>query len=343
MPPSDARRAARFRQAGALLRRRGGALLMVLWLSAALSAIAFSVATSVRAEIGRTTTALEGLKTYYMACGAAERAVNYMLYGPGPRSPLGIPRWWEPGIPLILLPFPDGAAAVEVIPESSRFNVNTVSGDELFKLLLALGLSPEAARQAGQAVLHWRGGGGGPLDTMYLSRTPSFRAPHASVDQLEELMSVMGITPELFYGGYARTPEGGLVPRPGLRDCLSVYSTGTNFDINTVSPAVMLAVGVPPSSVEAVVNLRRQVPIRELGVVAPFLGPAAGRFRIGGDLIYTLRATARLRRPDGALSDLRRSVSMTVQLYTKTSPDAFRVLAWQDNAAAPPLFNVWPN
>jgi general secretion pathway protein K len=323
--------------------QRGGALLMVLWLSAALSAIAFSVAISVRSEIDRTSTSVEGLRAYYMACGAAERAVNYMLYGPGPRNPLGAPLWWEPGMPLILLPFPDGAAAVEVIPESSRFNVNTISSEDLFKLLLALGLPPDAARQVAQAVLHWRGGGGGTLDTLYLSRTPSFRAPHASVDQLEELMSVMGITPELFYGGYARTPDGGIVPRPGLRDCLSVYSSGAPFDINTVSPAVMLASGVPPAGVEALVNLRRQAPIRAIGAVAPLLGPAVGRFRVGGDQVYTLRATARLRRPDGALSDLRRSVAMTVQLYTKTSPDQFRVLAWQDNAAAPPLFNVWPN
>lgn len=324
-------------------RQKGGALLMVLWLSAALSAIAFSVATSVRAEIDRASTAVEGLRAHYMAVGAAERAVNYMLYGPGPRTPLGTARWWEPGQPLILLAFPDGVAAVEVIPESAKFNVNTISGEDLFRVMMALGLPPEMARHASQAVLHWRGAGGGPMDTMYLSRTPSFRAPHASVDQLEELMSVMGITPELYYGGYQRTPEGALVPRPGLKDCLSVYSAGTLFDINTVSPAVMLAVGVPPPGVEAVVNLRRMAPIRQMAAVAPMLGPAAGRFRIGGDQVYTLRATARLRRPDGALSDLRRSVSMTVQLYTKTSPDAFRVLAWQDNAAAPPLFNVWPN
>ena len=39
--------------------RRGGALLMVLWLSAALSAIAFSVALTVRSELGRATTTTE--------------------------------------------------------------------------------------------------------------------------------------------------------------------------------------------------------------------------------------------------------------------------------------------
>ena len=43
---------------------------------------------------------------------------------------------------------------------------------------------------------------------MYLARSPSFRAPHASLELIEELMSVAGITPELFHGGYTRTPEG---------------------------------------------------------------------------------------------------------------------------------------
>ena len=144
--------------------RRGGALLMVLWLSAALSAIAFSVATSVRSEISRTDTAIEGLRAYYLACGAAERAVNYMLYGPGPRNPFGAPRWWEPGQAAIILPFPRGLAIVEVIPESSKFNVNSISRDDLIKLFLVLGLPPEAAQQTAEAVLHWRGtAGGSPL------------------------------------------------------------------------------------------------------------------------------------------------------------------------------------
>ncbi len=325
------------------IRRKGGALLMVLWLSAALSAIAFSVANLVRSEIARTDTSVEGLRAYYLACGAAERAVNYMLYGPGPRNEAGLARFYEPGQPLILLPFPEGLAAVEVIPESSKFNINTISAEDLVKVLMVLGLPPEGAQQVSQAVLHWRGGSQSTLDTVYLTRVPSFRAPHASLEQLEELMSVMGITPELYYGGYSRSPEGAIVPRPGLRDCVSVYSGGGPFDINSVSPAVMQAIGVPPMGIEAVVNLRSQGPIRQMAAVAPMLGPVAGRFRTGGDLIYTLRATARLRRPDGKLSDLRRTVAMTVQMQSQTSPEGFRVLAWQDNAAAPPVFNVWPN
>ena len=324
--------------------RRGGALLMVLWLSAALSAIALSVALSVRSEITRADTAMEGLRAYYLACGAADRALNYMLYGPGPRNPLGVPRFWEPGIPLLLMPFPEGEAAVEVIPESSKLNVNQVSDRELATLLAVLGVPPEGAQQIAMAVLNWRGGGGSPLDQMYLMRSPSFRAPHASLEQIEELMSIAGITPELFHGGYTRTLQGGLVPRPGLRDCLSVYSGGTALDLNTAEPAVMLALGGPPQGVETLVNMRRQMVIRQqqVGAVMGLLGPAAGRFRLGGDRIYTLRATARMRRPDGVLSDLRRTVAMTVQIDSKSSPDLFRVLAWQDQAAGQSIFSVWP-
>ncbi len=318
---------------------------MVLWLSAALSAIAFSVALTVRNEVSRADTNLDGLRAYYLACGAADRAANYMVYPQGQRYPNGRPRFWEPGLPLLVMDFPSGQAVVEIRAESAKLNVNTVNGDDLNKLLLALGLPAEQARVTAMAILHWRGGGGGPFDQMYLASSPSFRAPHASFQQIEELMAVSGITPDLFYGGYVRTPQGGLVPRSGLRDCLSIFSSSTGLDINSVDPALMLAVGVPPPAVEAVVNLRRRTPIirEQLGEVMPLLGPAAGRFRVGGEKIYTLRATARVRRQDGTLSDLRRSVAMTIQIYSRISPDNFRILAWQDNAAGRQLFDVWPN
>jgi len=43
---------------------RGGALLAVLWLSAALAAIAFSLANTVRGETERASTAVDGLRSY---------------------------------------------------------------------------------------------------------------------------------------------------------------------------------------------------------------------------------------------------------------------------------------
>lgn len=322
-------------------RGRGGALLMVLWLSAAVAAIAFSVALRVRSELERASAGREGLQAYYLACGALERALNYMRYGPGPRDASGRARWWDPRMPRLELRFPEGAAVVEIIPESSKLNINFALRDDLERLLGALGVEPGRARLIAGAILHWRGSELSDLDTLYLASVPSFRAPRASLEQIEDLMSVAGVTPELFYGGYARTPEGAPYRRAGLRDCLSVFSSGRQFDINTVEPAVMVSVGVAPAAAEMIVRMRQQQPITDLSRVAPLLGPAAVRFRMGGDNIYTLRATARLRRPDGGWSEARRTVAMTIQLQSAVSPEGFRVLAWDESALPSPEVEPW--
>ena len=57
-------------------KQRGAALLAVLWLSAILAAIAFSLATTVRGETERTSTLTEGVRGYYFATGALERAAG---------------------------------------------------------------------------------------------------------------------------------------------------------------------------------------------------------------------------------------------------------------------------
>lgn len=328
-------------------RRRGGALLAVLWLSVGLAAIAFSVAAMVRGEVGRAGNAVEGLKARYLAAGALDRALNYMLYGPGQDLPNGMVQYWRPGIPLLLMRFPEGDAAVEMIPESSRLNVNLAPPDDLNRLLLAMGLPPMMAQTVTAAILDWRGAAGTSteFDRFYLAMTPSFRAPHASIEQIEDLLSVRGITPELFHGGYQRAQDGTLVPRTGLKDCLSVFSSGGALDLNTAEPETMLAAGAPPPAVQAVVSLRRIAPIREaqLGMLAPMFGSSFGRFRIGGDSIYTLRATARPRLQDGSLAETRRTATMTVIVNQKLYEEGFSVLRRNDDAISERmLFDVWP-
>jgi general secretion pathway protein K len=332
-----------------LVWRRGGALLAVLWLSAALSAIAFAVAMTVRGEVGRTETAVESLRAHYLATGALDRAYNYLLYGPGPMMPDGRVRFWQPGTPVLPLFFPEGVAMVEVIPESARLSVNLAPEEEIFRLLMALGVPDMPAREITMAIVDWRtpppDGGLSAFDRIYLTRTPSFRAPHASFEQIEELLSVHGITPELFHGRYDRLPDGTFVARPGLRDCLSVYSNNSALDINAVEPEVMLAVGAPPSAVEMIVANRRAGPLtpQQFNVASIVLGSAAGRFRVGGDRIYTLQAFARPRRPDGQLSDLVRSASMTVQLNTQYTDLGTRVLQYRESTPGARMrFELWP-
>src|SRR3954468_21591063 len=95
-------------------RNRGSALLAVLWLSLALSAIAFAVASTVHGETERVSTAVDGVKTYYLATGAIERAILYME-----RGRLGPVADDHPSYradrPVLRMTFPGGEAEVEVI------------------------------------------------------------------------------------------------------------------------------------------------------------------------------------------------------------------------------------
>src|SRR5208282_1869091 len=139
----------------------------------------------------------------------------------------------------------------------------------------------ERASEIVAAIIDWRQAGfNSPFDQYYLSLTPSFRARHASFEEIEELLAVKGITPDFYYGA-------------GLDQCVSIYGATDRFDANTAHPGVLASLGFSPSEVRAIVERRRAQPFASLEEVSGF-GPPAGRLRIGGGSIFTLRATARL-------------------------------------------------
>ena len=316
--------------------RRGGALLAVLWLAAALSAIAFSLAETVRGEAERAGTALDGARAYYLATGAIERTLLYMQWGGGGAAPGQLPRYWAPWMNRLALSFPTGEAMVEIIPESSKLNLNSAPPEALLLLLLALGAEPGRAEEITAAIVDWRSPGLRvgltPFDHYYLSRSPSFRSRNASFEEVEELLLVRGMTPELFHGTYERDVQGRLVPRGGLKDCVSIFGTTRRFNVNTAHPALLAAAGLSPEMVRAIVETRAVQPFRTAEQLASF-GPAAARLGIGGDSTYTLRATARPRTLDGKPSDVRRTVAATFKLVP-SGDRPHTILRWQDSAWA---------
>jgi general secretion pathway protein K len=319
-------------------RSRGAALLAVLWLTAALSAIAFTLANSVRGEIERSSTDADGLKAYYLAEGAIDRTLVYIESGSAFSGPDGKPLFQIDVTRVLNLNYPTGVAQVEYIPERSKLNVNTAPPVELARLLAALGVDPIRAQLVAAAIVDWRGGTPGgsfsEFDQYYMSLTPSFQARHASLQEIEELLLVRGISPDLFYGGYTHGADGKLIPHHGLRDCLSVYGSTGALDVNTVAPEAMVAVGIPPETAAAIVALRRTAPILNMAQLAPFsVGAGAGRLGMVGGTFATLRATARLRLPNGQLSDLRRTVSTLVKFLGPEWDPPFHVMRWYDNAA----------
>ena len=314
-------------------RRDGSALIAVLWLVAALSAIAFTVASTVRSEVGRVSNATDGLKAYYLATGAIERALLYLQWGQYYRNPDGTSRYYDGG-PVMRFEFPTGRAVVEMIPETSKLNLNSALPEELNNLLLALGAGPERARQIALGIVDWRTPQLDPSAGLSLLETSSFGPRHASFQEIEELLLVRGMTAELFYGTYERDPQGGLMRRHGLEDCLSVYGSPGALDVNTADPAVLAAVGIPPDKVSLIVRLRQQAPILGLEQLNAISHgePGTERLGIASGTIFTVRATAQCRLADGTLSDAHRSVAVLLKLLDRAKfSEPYHVLRWYDN------------
>ncbi len=327
---------------------RGGALLAVLWLSAGLAAIALSVSSNVRSETDRVSTAGDGLRASYLAAGALERGILWVMWGNSGLSyaaPDGLPRFWTPSMRRLPMRFPSGDALVEVIPENSKLNINTAPPEDLYRVIFAVSGDPARAQQITDGIVDWRTPSPEPsvFDQYYFSLGPTFRARHASFVEVEELLLVKGMSPELFYGNYTTGPDGRLYARGGLRDCLSSWGSLGPFDVNTASPALLEAMGMTPEATADLIARRQQQPFQTLQEA----GPLPPRVTLSnGFTIYTLRASARLRLPNGAYSEVVRTAAATIKLFDPTkAPRAMDVLRWYDDAwsqAAMPPFPGMP-
>ena len=319
---------------------RGGALLTVLWLSAGLAAVAFSASTLVRSEADRASTSADGLRAHYLAEGAVERALFWLNWGYGGNASTNpaasvagspaMPRFWKFNQSRLTMAFPSGDAIVDVIPETAKFNINTISSDDLYRVALAVSADANRARVIADAVIVRRTANAG---------SSTFSPAAASLQNIEEMLQVPGVTPELFYGNYVAggpLENGGeLYARGGLRDCLSVWGAQGPFDLNSAAPALMEAIGTSPDVVRTLVARRQIQPFSSLQEVRGILGTAPlNRLTLGGGYsLYTLRATARLRRPDGSYTEVIRTAGATVKLLDQRKQQQPPVvLRWYDDA-----------
>jgi general secretion pathway protein K len=242
-------------------------------------------------------------------------------------------QFYSAATPVLRMSFPTGEAEVEVIPEAAKYSINHSKPEDLLRLLASLGTSPDQAQNVVSAIVDWRTPGDvSPFDQYYLSLVPSFRARHASFEEIEELLVLRGMTTDLYYGTYDRDAGGRLFRRGGLNECVSVYGAVDRFDANTAHPAVLASLGLSPQQVQSLVERRRRQPFLNDGDLGDYAPAAGGRLRVGGNSIFTLRATARLRLQDGKLSDMRRSVGAMVKMMPAGYDSPYHIMRWYDNA-----------
>ena len=307
---------------------RGSALLAVMWLSIALTVIAFTLSRTVRTEFDRADLNVDSTRAYFLARGGIERAMMYLLNQRNPQDVRAGPGF-VPGQRWMRFSFPAGDVAVQIESESGKLSVNNTAPEALARTLAAAGVDAvlagsmagriEAARSASRAqILNTQQNTGGASS---FSRRPS------SFQYLEELLMVPGITLELLYGTYRQNFEGNWMRIGGLHRHLSVLGSPT-VDVNYASPEVLHAAGVPGPMIASILEMREVAPIgRDFPGIAEIVNQS-GPIRVSGagpSRAFTLWAEARLH-----TGKTRRMVGALVQRGQAVGSEPIRVVRWYD-------------
>jgi hypothetical protein len=294
--------------------------------------VGFALANTVRGETERASTTVDEVRAYYLAAGAVDRAAVEILWTMINPNDLRIPK----GATRLDYQFNSGMAHVEIIPETAKLDVNFIQPDRLARLLEGVGAPADRIPGIVAGIIAWREGQGGPLSSL---PGPTFPGGKASIQEIEEIMAVRGVTPDLFYGTYVPTEgpggeRGRLIRRSGLVDCLSVFGSKEQVDANTADPAVLHALGMPDSGIQALLAQRNVMPLDagKLGAMMPLFGVAGPMLKIGGNSIMNVRATGRVRTANGQLSDLKRTVAAMVKYMPKEYDSPIHILRWYDTA-----------
>lgn len=318
--------------------QRGVALLVVLWLAAALSVMAMTTAYLVRTEVEAVRNQIEAQRGYYLARGGIEAAVYSIIRSATPQ-PAGAERSGQaveflPGQRWLRFDFAGGSGVVEVAPENAKLNVNQASAEQLAALFQTLGLAANESAQLAAAIVDWRtpqgSMAGSSFDSFYAGLPQPYAARHAPLEHLEELLPVRGMSREVFFGRMEQNLRGEWQKWPPLGDLLTTETTWGAVNPNYAPDEVLRVLpGWNDALAAAVVAARKAAPFRsleELQAAVPGVSSVAllSPLTFLQGPAYTLTATGFL--PD---SGVRRSVRALVRIAPDL-PLYHRVLAWWD-------------
>ena len=150
----------------------------------------------------------------------------------------------------------NGSYKLSMTDESGKININTLtdsSGIVLNNLLVNLGIEKETTDTIVDSILDWKSPTGlhrlHGADSSYYSSLPNpYKAKNANFDNLEELLLVKGVTPDILYGNGQR---------PGLIRFMTIYGNATRININAAAPELLKAIPfISADAVQKIIVLR---------------------------------------------------------------------------------------
>jgi general secretion pathway protein K len=206
--------------------------------------------------------------------------------------------------------------AVSFVSEAARIDLNAAPKELLAGLLSVLGGSAEDARQFADRIVGWRTRatpeGAGKEDALYLAAGRTYSPRQGPFAHVNELALVLGLPPAL-------------VER--ALPFVTVFSGAAGIDVLNAPPEVVAALpGMTPLTLKQFLNDRGSLP-NDPNAIATALGAAKSSATSEKSQAYRLRI--RLRFPNG------REAGAEVVISLRGNEDPYRVLSWQSEAVAP--------
>lgn len=212
---------------------RAMVLIVVVYIVATLSALAFALSFRSRIAIKSSVFLIEKIRQDKIANAICVQACRMLTVDDqNVDSPDEI---WA-GRHKFIPPDVNGWEAVwKLIDESSKININLAYSDMLLKLKCL-----DEATVA--SVLDWLDqddipNPDGAEDNYYVSLEPGYNCKNGAIDNIAELLLIKGVSPQIYYGSNPTGEENSL----GLNNLLTIYGDG-KININTASKTVLDAI-----------------------------------------------------------------------------------------------------
>jgi len=288
-----------------MIRQRGVALVLVLWVVTLLSVIAGNFAFSMRGEAQIARNLLSTAQAQAQADAGVHRAWYELM-----KPPTELNRWMGDGVPHDLS-LADGVLRVSIQDESGKIDLNTASELLLVGLFRSAGMTQESAVALADSVQDWRDTDKlrrlhGAEEAEYVTAGKSYKPPNAPFETVDELQRVLGMTPQVFRV---------------LEPVLTVYSRQPGVNTAVAQRQALLAIpGVNPEMVDQFLALRQSM-IAAQQPAPVFVG--AGAFASGPGAVPVYAARSEVKMADGTVF-----VRQAVARITRDPKRPIVVLAW---------------
>jgi general secretion pathway protein K len=285
--------------------QRGVALVLVLWVITLLSVIAGNFALSMRGEAHIARNLLSAAQAQAQADTGIQRAWYELM-----KPPTELQRWMADGA-VHELSLEGGVLRISIQDESGKIDINTVSEALLRGLFRSVGADEDAAVALADGVQDWRDSSKlkrlhGAKDEDYRAAGKDYGPANASFTTVDELLRVLGMTPELFRQ---------------LEPIVTVHTRQAGVNTAVAPRGALLAIpGVTPALADEYLALRKSL-IAAGQKVPVFAGASIFASQPAGLTIYAVRSEAKM--ADGTVF-----VRQAVARLTQDPKRPVALLAW---------------